>query len=191
MSPNTRSSVGKRSAVLAAVALACVLDAGIALAQDLRAPPLPPSVVGLAPNLTVRGGGEFTFFGFSVYDGWFWSTAREWPSNGPYALDLHYHRDLDGVKIAERSADEIARLGYGTAEERARWLREMARIFPNVRRGDRLTGVTTAPGAVRYYYNGTLVGEIYEPGFAQAFFGIWLDPRTSRDDFRQRLLGAR
>lgn len=25
--------------------------------------------------------------------------------------------------------------------------------------------------------------------FAQAFFGIWLDPRTSRPDFRSRLLG--
>ena len=43
---------------------------------------------------------------------------------------------------------------------------------------------------MRYFHNGTPIGEIADPGFAQAFFGIWLDPKSSRADFRQKLLGA-
>jgi hypothetical protein len=156
-----------------------------------RAPPLPASVVALAPDLKAQGGGELTFFGLSVYDGWYWSPAGGWPHSGPYALDLHYHRKLEGASIAQRSVDEIAKLGYGTSDERTRWGALMAKIFPNVARGDRLTGVYTGAGAVRYFHNGKPIGEIAEPGFAQAFFGIWLDPKTSRTDFREKLLGQR
>jgi hypothetical protein len=156
-----------------------------------RAPPLPSSVVALAPDLKAQGGGELTFFGISVYDGWYWSPEGGWPSAGPHALDLHYHRSLDGAKIAQRSVDEIAKLGYGTADERARWGAQMARLFPDVQRGDRLTGIDTGSGAVRYFHNGKPIGEIADPGFARAFFGIWLDPKTSRTDFRDKLLGRR
>ncbi len=152
-------------------------------------PPLPASVIQVAPNLKVQGGGELTFFGIAVYDGWFWSPVQGWPNQGPYALDLHYHRDLAGAKIAQRSVDEIARLGYGSPGERARWGQLMTRIFPDVRSGDRITGVYTTAGTVAYFHNGKPIGEIAEPGFAHAFFGIWLDPKTSRSDFRQKLLG--
>jgi hypothetical protein len=152
-------------------------------------PPLPRSVQEAAPGLEAKGGGLLTFFGIAVYDGWYWTAARGWPSEGTYALDLVYHRDLDGERIAQRSVDEIAKLGYGTPEQRARWGALMARIFPDVRKGDRLTGVHTDAGTVRYFLNGQPIGAIDEPGFARAFFGIWLDPRTSRADFRQKLLG--
>lgn len=160
-------------------------------AMSDRAPPLPESVTSLAPGLRAQGGGLLTFFGISVYDGWYWSDARGWPDAGPYALDLHYHRSLDSEKIAQRSVDEIARLGYGSEADRQRWHAQMTRIFPNVRRGDRLTGVAITADAVRFFHNGERIGEITEPGFTRAFFGIWLDPKTSQADFRARLLGSK
>ena len=191
MSRNTRSFAADAGAGVRAVVLAVALTTTSAFAMADRAPPLPSSVVALAPNLKAQGGGELTFFGLSVYDGWYWSPERGWPGSGPHALDLHYHRSLDGAKIAQRSVDEIAKLGYGTPEERSRWGALMAKIFPDVARGDRLTGVDTGAGAVRYFHNGKPIGEIAEPGFAKAFFGIWLDPKTSRTDFREKLLGQR
>jgi len=191
MSRSTRSSGSSVGAAVRAFALAVALTAAPAFAMADRAPPLPSSVVALAPDLKAQGGGELTFFGLSVYDGWYWSPARGWPHSGPYALDLHYHRSLEGAKIAQRSVDEIAKLGYGTPDERTRWGALMAKIFPDVARGDRLTGVYTGAGAVRYFHNGKPIGEIAEPGFARAFFGIWLDPKTSRTDFREKLLGMR
>lgn len=171
-----------------ALAAAAVAAAAPAMAEG--PPPLPARVRALAPEIRVQGGGELTFFGISIYDGWYWSPVRAWPNDGPYALDLIYHRDLDGARIAQRSVDEIAKLGYGSQAERVRWGALMTHIFPDVRRGDRLTGVYTGGGAVKYFYNGKPIGDIAEPGFAQAFFGIWLDPRTSQTAFRQKLLGS-
>jgi len=185
---STRSS--RRNGHLLAVLLVAAVLAAPAAARTLEAPPLPSGVRTLAPDLALQGGGLLTFLGFAVYDGWYWASARGWPAGGPYALDLVYHRDLVGEKIAQRSVEEIAKLGYGTAEQRARWGALMARLFPDVRKGDRLTGVHTPDGAVRYFHNGQPIGSIDEPGFARAFFAIWLDPKTSRADFRQKLLGG-
>jgi len=193
MSASTRSSASDRANRLSAawlpLAFALALAVTAVSARAVDAPPLPSQVLALAPNLKVQGGGELTFFGISVYDGYYWSPTRGWTQDGPYALDLHYHRALDGAKIAERSVSEIAKLGYGTREQRTRWGEEMRRMFPDVRRGDRLTGVNLPGGVVRYFHNGKSIGEIADPGFARAFFGIWLDPKTSEFAFRQLLLG--
>ena len=195
MSASTRSSASDRANRLSAawlpLAFALALAVTAVSARAVDAPPLPSQVLALAPNLKVQGGGELTFFGISVYDGYYWSPTRGWTQDGPYALDLHYHRALDGAKIAERSVSEIAKLGYGTREQRTRWGEEMRRMFPDVRRGDRLTGVNLPGGVVRYFHNDKSIGEIADPGFARAFFGIWLDPKSSEADFRQLLLGEK
>ena len=190
MSRNTRSSRADRLR-----ALACALVAGFAVnvgASHLpvNAPPLPAAIVAQVPGLRPQGGGEMTFFGLSIYDGWYWAGAHAWASTGPYALDLHYHRNLEGASIAERSVTEIERIGTGNATQRQRWGEAMRRIFPNVRKGDRITGVSFPPGVSRFYFNGQPIGEIDDPEFTRAFFGIWLDPRTSRPAFRKQLLGA-
>ncbi|MFO1315262.1 MAG: chalcone isomerase family protein [Burkholderiales bacterium] len=193
MSPNTRwrgpRPAGARTGILALATLALAVLAPFAHATADRAPPLPPDVARVAPGLRPLGGGQLTWFGLAVYDGWYWVAARGWPDAAPYALDLHYHRDLVGARIAERSVEEIAKLGYGTAAERARWGERMAKIFPDVRRGDRLTGVSLDGGVVRFFHNGAPIGDIADPEFAHAFFAIWLHPRSTRADFREKLLG--
>ena len=172
----------------------CALAAGFAVtagATHLRvdAPPLPAAIAALAPGLRPQGGGEMTFLGVSIYDGWYWSETHAWAPEGVHALDLHYHRNLDGASIAERSVAEIERIGAGDASQRQRWGEAMRRIFPSVRKGDRITGVNLPPGTARFFFNGQPIGVIDDREFARAFFGIWLDPRTSRPEYRKRLLG--
>jgi hypothetical protein len=195
MSASTRSSAFDCADRLPAAGLRLAFALALAVtavsARAVDAPPLPSPVLALAPNLKVQGGGELTFFGISVYDGYYWSPTRGWSQDGPFVLDLHYRRALDGAKIAERSVSEIAKLGYGTLEQRARWGEAMRSMFPDVRSGDRLTGVNLPGGIVRYFHNGKSIGEIADPGFARAFFGIWLDPKTSDAGFRQMLLGEK
>ena len=159
------------------------------VAMGMTAPALPPAVTALAPGLAPQGGGVLRFMGIAIYDGWYWSEHRGWSLERPFALDLHYHRSLEGARIAERSVDEIAGLGLGSTAQRSRWGELMRGIFPDVRKGDRITGVHLPPATVRYFLNGSAIGEIVDREFARAFFGIWLDPRSSRRDFRSQLLG--
>jgi hypothetical protein len=178
---------------LAALALAAGLIAGgsrLATANDAsKLPSLPPKIAAVLPQMEMVGRGEFTFYGLSVYDGYYWSARPGYSLDHPFALELRYRRTLKGDAIAERSVDEIAKMGSGTLEQRSRWSSALKRIFPNVADGDRLIGVNVPGVGARFFHNGAPIGEIAEPAFAQAFFGIWLDPKTSRPDFRRQLLG--
>jgi hypothetical protein len=199
MSPITLSSRADRAlprrprwkAAACAGLLALALPAVAAANHlDVPAPPLPASVLALAPGLVAQGGGEMTFLGLPIYRGWYWSPGHEWRLDAPFAIDLHYQRMLDGGLIAQRSVSEIEKLGLGTPEQLKRWGEAMRRIFPDVANGDQITGIFLPPGIVRYFLNGKPIGEVVDASFARAFFGIWLDPRTSRADFRAKLLGG-
>jgi len=189
MSRSTRSSRADAARAVARALFVAALATTAPSVPAAVAPPLPAAVASLAPTLQFQGGGEMTFFGFAVYDGWYWSPVRGFSIDHPLALDLHYKRRLEGQAIAARSVDEIANLGLGTPEQLTRWGQAMRRIFPDVGEGDRLTGISVPPGVARFFHNGRPIGEVADPQFARAFFGIWLDPRTSRPDFRRRLLG--
>ena len=158
--------------------------------RAVDAPALPAAVAALAPDLTAQGSGEMRFFGLAVYKGRYWAPGHRWIPRERFVLDLKYERDLSGVGIADRSLQEIERLGIGTEAQRAKWSAAMRRIFPDVAKGDHLTGVNLPSGTVRYFHNGKPVGDIDDPVFARAFFAIWLDPKTSRPEFRRLLLGA-
>ena len=71
----------------------------------------------------------------------------------------------------------------------ARWLDAMMRLFPDVRAGDRITGVHRPGTGARFFVNGRLQGELPDADFARLFFGIWLSPRTSEPALREALLG--
>jgi len=83
----------------------------------------------------------------------------------------------------------MRRLGFGTTAEQRRWLEEMRRVFPDVRRGDELTGTAVPGRGVEFALNGRPIGSIDDPAFGRAFFAIWFDPRTRSRDLRASLLG--
>jgi hypothetical protein len=177
-----------RSLRLRCLGLALLAVAATAVA-DINAPPLAPSILSLMPGVKLRGGGELTMLGLSIYDGYYWSHTDGWSPDQPFALELVYHRRLPGAKIAERSVEEMAKLGYGSSRERESWCEQMKRIFPDVDDGDRLTGVNLPREGVRFFRNGAPIGSIEDRDFARAFFAIWLDPRTSEPALRKKLLG--
>jgi hypothetical protein len=71
------------------------------------------------------------------------------------------------------------------------WRDEMARVFPDVRKGENITGVNRPGAGVEFYHEGRLTGLVRDPGFARAFFGIWLDPRTREPGLRESLFGSK
>jgi hypothetical protein len=92
--------------------------------------------------------------------------------------------------IAERSLTEMRRQGEIDETRAQRWLEAMARLFPDVDDGDRITGVHRPGEAARSHVNGRFAGELRDAEFARRFFGIWLSPQTSEPQLRALLLGS-
>jgi hypothetical protein len=69
------------------------------------------------------------------------------------------------------------------------WLAAMRRTFPDVNKGDRLTGVYL-PGQASYFaLNGQPRAPVRDAAFGPAFFGIWLADHSSEPALRRQLLG--
>jgi hypothetical protein len=135
------------------------------------------------------GEGTLRWFGLKVYEASLWTPGGAPDFAQPLRLELRYARALRGAAIAARSDEEIARLGFGSARERAAWSAAMQRLFPDVAPGDTLAGEHVPGFGARFWRNGASLGEVADPAFSRAFFSIWLDPRTSAPQLRAALLG--
>ena len=140
------------------------------------------------PQARQAGSGTFTYFGMKIYEAQLWVGEKGYQSGAPFVLDLVYARALNGVKIAEASADEMAKLNAGTAAQRKEWLARMKELFPDVKEGSRISGVFLPAGGARFYLDGKPLAAVPDPEFARAFFAIWLDPATSAKKLRTALL---
>lgn len=153
---------------------------------------LPEQVQALAPDARWSRTGEARLrkYLFHIYDAELWSAGPRWSPDAPFALAITYARDIGAAELVARTRSELERMGRWDAAAESRWRAELERAFPDVRPGDRLVGVHLPGQPLRFYYNGALYSEIQEPRLAQAFFGLWLDPRTSEPEMRRRLLGG-
>ena len=166
-----------------------------ALALGVAAPAradVPPHVDRALGDARPAGSGRLTWFGLHVYDARLFVPragfdARRFADHR-FALELTYARRLDGRAIAERSDSEIGRLGLATEEQRARWLKSMTALFPDVRAGQQLAGINVPGRGAEFYLDGRLLGRIDDPAFGAAFFAIWLDARTTAPELRASLL---
>ncbi len=180
---------------------ACLMGTAAWAATEVPTPPLPPAALEGAPGLQPRGQGSFRWFGLHIYDAALWLPASPAVSPAPPAaapgfdisqplvLRLRYARTLKGSDIAQRSIEEIERLGLGDAARRAGWLETMRKLFPDVSRGTTLTGVHLPGRGARFFLDQRLLGEVPDEAFSRAFFAIWLDARTSAPALREALLG--
>lgn len=179
-------ATSRRKVLAAAVAaLTCPLAWATAAA--------PPEVSAALPGASLQGQGRLRYFGLHIYDAALWSPARlsaNDAQNTALALELRYARTLRGPLIAERSLDEMKRVGEFSQAQGERWLEAMKRVFPDVKDGDRITGVHQPGVGAAFFLNGRASGEVRDAQFAQLFFGVWLSPRTSQPALRAALLGT-
>jgi hypothetical protein len=92
--------------------------------------------------------------------------------------------------LVSTSVSEMERLGWSDEGLLARWRSELERVFPDVREGETVVGVSLPGRGAHFFHQGRSLGEVADPEFARAFFGIWLDPRTRVPGLREKLLGA-
>ena len=176
------------AAVLCAGPVAAQAEVSAEAAADTR-----PEVKAALPQAQLMGKTRLTVFGFQVYDARLWA-APGFGSvsylNQPLALELSYLRDFKALDIAERSIKEMRRSATISEAQEARWLADMQRVVPDVKKGDRILGIHKPGISADFWVNGKPVGEIADAEFARLFFGIWLSPKTSEPQMRSRLLGS-
>ena len=151
-------------------------------------PSAPAHIESHLTQARLAGEGPFTWFGLKIYDAQLWVGQKGYALSEPFVLDLRYARKLNGVKIAEASAEQMEKVGAGTAAQRAAWLGRMKEIFPDVKEGTRISGVFLPASGARFYLDGKPLASVPDPEFARAFFAIWLDPKTTGRALRTALL---
>lgn len=191
MSCNSRCAVSegltRRSVLAAAVAT------GPALAWSTTAATPPTEISAALPGASLQGSGRLRYFGLHIYDAALWSLApvmADKPLDAVLALEMRYARTLSGGSIADRSLDEMKRVGEFSQADGQRWLNAMKQAFPDVKAGDRITGVHRPGVGATFFVNGKATAEVRDAQFAQLFFGVWLSPRTSQPALRAALLGT-
>ena len=152
-------------------------------------PPLPDAVTGRSPDLRPVGEGQLRWLGLHIYDAALWMRDDAFTVQSEFALDIRYARNIPAHRLVSTSLKEMRRLGFREDDQLDLWSREMARVFPDIGKGDRLTGVNRPGVGAEFYHNGRFIGVIADTRFALAFFSIWLDPRTREPGLRESLIG--
>lgn len=153
----------------------------------------PAEVVGTLPRAQLVGSGALRFFGLSIYEARLWAApgfAIDSYASAAFALEVEYFRALPGPSIAERSLAEMRRVGAFDPATGEAWLAMMMRAFPDIAKGDRLTGAHDGAGGVRFFHNARPTAALTDARYAELFFGIWLAPQTSSPALRQALSGT-
>ncbi|WP_315290410.1 chalcone isomerase family protein [Ectopseudomonas oleovorans] len=143
------------------------------------------------PQASLVGSGDFSWFGFSVYNAKLWSPVQRVDFSQPFALELTYRRNISRETLVDTSLDEIRRINGEPLdrEQQAEWTQQMSQAFVDVKDGTRITGVFLPDQGCRFYVGGKLQHVIDDQEFARAFFSIWLDPQTRSPKLRAALLG--
>ena len=145
------------------------------------------------PGARLAGQGLLRFWGLEVYQARLWVGPGFRPesfASQPFALELEYRRAFKADAIAERSIQEMRRLGTFSEAQARRWQRALQAALPDVRPGDRIVGLNRPGQGVRFEQDGRLLGELADPEFARLFFAIWLSPGTSEPALREALLAG-
>ena len=163
--------------------LGCVLMcSGLAAASNDHNQSL---IVKSISQVESLGQGRMTYWGFTLYDAKLFASKEP---KGGIALDIQYLRKFEAKDLTKQTLDELKKLGTSDAQ-RAEWADPLAKAFKTVQVGDSITAIKKSEGSTQFFYNGQFVSEISGESFSQAFFGIWLHPKTSVPKLRKSLLG--
>jgi len=178
-----------RRACLLGVAV-CVLHPLTTLARGA------PSLAELTSGWRNLGTHDFRYFGLSIYQARLQAAAgfeAQRFAQHPLALGLTYARAFSGEAVAQRTVNEMRdlaqRSGQALSEaQAAQWLSQLRALFPDVEKGDRITGVNLPERGTVLFLNDRHLGSIDGAAFAQLFFGIWLSPLSPEPRMRQALI---
>jgi hypothetical protein len=178
---STRLRLGLRG-----VLLGLLMMVGAIQAQPLE-------LQSVLPSATLAGRYRFTSWGFEIYEAQLWVApgfkANEYARHA-FALELTYLRDFSNAAISQRSLEEMQRQANFPNEKLASWHSALHSAFPDVQKGDRITGIYQPDKGTVFLTNGRETGAIADTAFGPLFFGIWLSAQSSEPRMRTALLAG-
>ncbi len=136
------------------------------------------------------GQGTLRYLGLRIYDATLWAPPHGWRADGPYVLEIIYARGITGAMLASSTVEEIRKQRSLSPAQLAAWEDRLRMLFPDVDPGDRLAAIRVPGQGISFHAGARSLGSIEDEGFADAFFGIWLDANTRKPALRARLLGG-
>lgn len=135
------------------------------------------------------GKGIYQYYLWKVYSIALYSETNTWPTTTPFALKLDYLRSIKGIDIAKASVKQMRKQGFSNEIKLAAWFTQMHNLFPDITKGDALTGIFIPNQGVQFWSQGTMIGAIHDPDFSVAFANIWLGSKTTAPQLRKQLTG--
>lgn len=141
-------------------------------------------------RLRTVGQGEMHWLWFKLYDATLYSQSGQYrPDHYPQALILTYARSISRQDLLNATGQEWQRLQVGSPEQRQRWLRQLASLWPDVQPGDRLGFYVDAAGQGHFWWRDKPLGTVPDPQFPAAFLAIWLADNSRDPTLTRRLRG--
>lgn len=103
-------------------------------------------------------------------------------------MELQYFKSFKRQRIAKRSLKEIKQLGISNPNQHKIWLDWMLENFPDVEKGDLLSGLYLPNEGIIMFVNKEKIALNTDATFAKSFFSIWLDQQTTETKLRKDLL---
>ena len=126
---------------------------------------------------------------FHIYDAELLAEAATFSWERPFALTLTYARKIARDDLVEASLKEMARMNDMEASEYEHFRAPLADCFADVRKGDKITGVSLNSDSALFFFNGTQTCDLKFTGASKAFFSIWLGDNTRSPKKSRRLRG--
>jgi hypothetical protein len=147
----------------------------------------PPELNAIIRATSPVGSGTLKKLFMSVYEASFWSDAGSF-EKPPYALTITYAMSFDAHDLADRTLIEMQNISDAPEATLKSYTDQLAKLWPNVAAGDRITAIALPTGRTAFYHNGRALGTISDTAFTPIFFGVWLSPKTSEPELRKQLL---
>ena len=160
--------------------------------QASSAPVPPPELARDLEKPVLAGSGRLRWLGIPVYEASLWTAPQFVPERfgaHAFALEIRYARSISGNLLADTSLKQMQALDVLPAGRYSEWLQALTGTLPDVKPGDRLTGMHLPGKGLRMYFNGQFHKAIDDPLLSQSFFAIWLSPATQEPRLRAQLLG--
>ena len=141
--------------------------------------------------LKTVGKADMDLLWFSVYSAKLLSVDGQYKTaQFPLKLEIQYHRDIEAEDLIEATLEQWEHIGIdGNLIPRLQ--AHIEDVWPDVKEGDQLSFMMHEQSKGQFFFNGQPLPMINEPGFSEAFLGIWLSENTSRPELRQQLIGAK